>query len=392
VQLLDNVGKLPTAEAIVRALEEGQYKNVGQTTLVKTATHALLRVAPEDFLKAVNVAQRLSAKLTPDTKGNNLRAEIYAALRNAAQEVSPEVLTAGLKAVTPDQRPTYANGLLFQLKKQPKAALLEALKIENPRTRENALNLLRQQDALDASLLPTIMELLADPDERVRAAAADAFRKTNQLDRSRSAALLEQFLAQAPTLERFREASWLIPDLTTADSVQLVEKLWEKATPEQKELLMDVVTTGNRVITTEAANRFLLKNFDMVPQNRKAGVITRFGNALFEPAIDLIGASLADPNAGIRDAARKAVDAFRQQREALEEFKRWKAGDAEARASIAELLKLLESPNPEVVIGSVRALGAVKAKSALPALVKLLDKPNPELKKAVQDAIARIGE
>ena len=36
-------------------------------------------------------------------------------------------------------------------------------------------------------------------------------------------------------------------------------------------------------------------------------------------------------------------------------------------------------------------LAAVKARSALPALVKLLDRQDPELKKAVEEAIAKIG-
>lgn len=137
---------------------------------------------------------------------------------------------------------------------------------------------------------------------------------------------------------------------------------------------------------------FFVKHFSEVSESQREGAIKAFQNALYEPAMDLIGAALKDSSLGVRTAAREALFAFREHREALEEFQRWKTGDAEARASITELVKLLESPNRDVVIGAVRALGAIKAKAALPPLVKLLERNDGDVKAAVTEAIAKIGE
>jgi HEAT repeat protein len=138
---------------------------------------------------------------------------------------------------------------------------------------------------------------------------------------------------------------------------------------------------------------FLARHIESITnsESRRLAII-RFQDTLHEPAIEIIGKALNDHDPEVREAARNALKAFREHREALEEFKRWQTGDAEARASIAELMKLLESPNRDVVAGAVRALGAVKAKAALPALVKLLEREDPDLKKSIEDAIRKIGE
>ena len=54
-------------------------------------------------------------------------------------------------------------------------------------------------------------------------------------------------------------------------------------------------------------------------------------------------------------------------------------------------LKLLQSPDDGVVIGAVKALGAVRGRAALPELVRLLERDNEELHAAVYEAIERIG-
>ena len=119
---------------------------------------------------------------------------------------------------------------------------------------------------------------------------------------------------------------------------------------------------------------------------------SRFGNELYQPAVQVLGQALEDSDDRVRQAARAAFQKFKAQREAMEEFKAWMSTDKAARDSTAQLVALLENPNKDVVLGAVRSLATLKAKSALPALVKLLEKNDPDVKKAVQDAITKIGE
>ena len=70
----------------------------------------------------------------------------------------------------------------------------------------------------------------------------------------------------------------------------------------------------------------------------------------------------------------------------------WTATASEARTTIDELLKLTESPNVDVVVGAVKALGALKASAAYPKLVRLLERKDPEIKTAVQAALDKLGE
>ena len=93
----------------------------------------------------------------------------------------------------------------------------------------------------------------------------------------------------------------------------------------------------------------------------------------------------------MRQAAQAAFAALRTQREALEELEVWLALTKEQRSTTQELIELLESRKRDVVLGAVSSLGAIKATGALPALVRLLEQDDAELKRAVRDAIARIG-
>jgi HEAT repeat protein len=120
-------------------------------------------------------------------------------------------------------------------------------------------------------------------------------------------------------------------------------------------------------------------------------LLRRFGNTLYEPALELLGASLRDRDANVREAAQAAFEAFRKHREALEEYEAWRHASDDARETVAELVKLLASDNKDVVRGAVEALGAVKARTALPQLVVLLGRDDAELKAAVNKAIAAIG-
>jgi HEAT repeat protein len=112
---------------------------------------------------------------------------------------------------------------------------------------------------------------------------------------------------------------------------------------------------------------------------------------LYEPAIPLLGQALEDLDQDVREQARAAFHAFKEHREALEEFAAWTLGDRAARAQIDELIALLSSPDREVVLGAVNALGAVRGRAALPDLVRLLARDDEALRTAVHAAIERMG-
>jgi HEAT repeat protein len=119
--------------------------------------------------------------------------------------------------------------------------------------------------------------------------------------------------------------------------------------------------------------------------------IRAFREALYEPAIPLLGEALRDRSMTVRSEAQDTFAAFRVQREALEEFQAWMNISKEQRSTTAELVKLLASPQRDVVLGAVKALGALRAPTALPELVKLLANGDAELKAAVMAAIDACG-
>lgn len=119
--------------------------------------------------------------------------------------------------------------------------------------------------------------------------------------------------------------------------------------------------------------------------------VAKFETQLYLPALPLLRSALTDSEEAVRSAAQRAFKTFKANREALEELDQWKRGDAEKSDAITELTALLDSKKPEVVIGAVRSLGALKAKAVLPKLVRLLERDEPELKAAVNEAITKIG-
>jgi HEAT repeat protein len=235
--------------------------------------------------------------------------------------------------------------------------------------------------------------VLNDPEDSVRTESGQAFAALAPKDPPRALALLEDLFRK---FDPDRDRDILVAaasSLPVAAVVPAVERVWADADPARRSALSGVVlavSPGGAPCAEALA--FLVRRFDALPPDQRGDAIFRFRQALHEPAIELIGKALIDPAQGVREQAREAIHAFRQHREALEEFRRWQTGDAEARTSIAELMKLLESPNRDVVVGAVKALAAVRAKAALPALVKLLGREDPVLRQAVEDAIAKIGE
>jgi len=120
-------------------------------------------------------------------------------------------------------------------------------------------------------------------------------------------------------------------------------------------------------------------------------LIRAIRSTLHEPGVPFLGEALRSKQAEVRLAAQGAFETLRAQREALEEFEVWIALTREQLSTTQQLIELLDSRKREVVLGAVSSLGAIKATSALPALVRLLEGDDEELKRAIRDAIARIG-
>jgi HEAT repeat protein len=117
-------------------------------------------------------------------------------------------------------------------------------------------------------------------------------------------------------------------------------------------------------------------------------ILSLFADTLYQPAMPLLGEALRDSNPQIRSRAQEALQQFRQQREAMEEFGTWMQAARQQASTTAQLIELLQSQDRAVVLGAVRALGTIKARNALPELVKLLARNDAELTSAVEAAIA----
>ena len=161
---------------------------------------------------------------------------------------------------------------------------------------------------------------------------------------------------------------------------------------EQRSVLIESLVSS---IQGPAATQRVLDLWPEIPEHHsttRMNAIQRFGRELFEPAVPILGDALRDTNESVRKVARDAFAAFKAHREALEEYEAWMRATGAQRESIQQLVALLESGDREVLLGAVRALGAIRARTALPQLVRLLEREDEDLRAAVHDAIGRMGE
>jgi HEAT repeat protein len=292
-----------------------------------------------------------------------------------------------------DMKASYLNRLVLKLDKPPVPLLREVLAFQPP-LNNRAVALHRMMKSGDPSTLEDAARELSSSDPQTFNNALALFAAVGPKNVPKALEILEKRIL--PSAESgVGEALSAAVSLPAAAVVPLIERLWKDATPERRTTLTNVLLRYPADAPHPKTVEFLAKHFDEIANADQRGeTIYRFSQAIYEPAMDVIGAALRDPAPSVRSQARAALDSFRKQREALEEFQRWKTGDAEGRASYSELVKLLESPNMQVVAGAVRSLGAIKAKGALPAIVKVLERPGvtPDLQAAVDEAIKKIGE
>jgi HEAT repeat protein len=248
------------------------------------------------------------------------------------------------------------------------------------------------------------VELLDDPawferalDQFVKGpsqGATNCARSLAQSHPEHAAAVLEARIrstadgSRAPDSKIVDAIGWLPPDRGLALAKKLLEKLRDE--PTRAAVLWRLAH-----IPGAEATQLAQQLYATIPGSEgrlKAEFIQRFANDLWEPAIPLLGGALRDSDKDVREAAQRVSALFKAHREALEEFEAWTQASRDARTSIDELRALLASDKREIVLGAVKALGVVKARTALPELVKLLGREDAELRKAVQEAIDKIGQ
>ncbi len=188
-------------------------------------------------------------------------------------------------------------------------------------------------------------------------------------------------------------ALYLLTALDASAALATWERLWLAAKSESaRGELLEVVLAPSWASPEVAAR--LVELYPALEAGRPAlrkTAITRFADGLVEQALPILEREIRNPDSTVRAAAMEAAEAFRKHREAVAEFEAWRKVVTVEQSTVAELSKLLESPNRDVVIGAVKALAILRARPALPALVKLLERDDKELRAAVQAALDAIG-
>jgi HEAT repeat protein len=258
--------------------------------------------------------------------------------------------------------------------------------ISDPSSTYQGLGIHASFAAGDIDSLPSILGLIGSSEANVgNEADATAHRFADTDPRRASELILEAIRSGAdPDSIRFLDPPY---------DLELFKTLWAQS--EDAGARSDLLRALVDHLSGKEADALIVEHYHEIPESdsgTRHGAIARFGEHLYEPSIPILGNALEDPDVGVRIQARKAFQAFKQHREALEEFAAWTLGDRQARAQIDELEALLESPDNQVVIGAVKALGVVRARSALPALVRLLERDDGAVRSAVHEAIERIGQ
>jgi HEAT repeat protein len=334
--------------------------------------------------------------------------------RLAAQKVPADALVRGARGWSDALRPRYASALAARVNVETRTisvgpssfrsgsldrALVPLLLAWLELDRERAVGAVAEALANvgDVEQLPLLMDMLSNPREAGISSVQQAIHALIRHDPKRGASILAQRIAalaaaEGPSEEALEvvRCSGSLPD---ADALAMFREWWPKCvSPAAKQALLS--TLVGSISGPEATAEVIARYHDIAPEQgyTRKYAIDRFAREIAFDAVPLLGEALQDPTEQVRKAAREASQAFKAHREALEEFAAWTSASKAASDSVAELTKLLESQNRDVVLGAVNALAAVKARTALPQLVKLLERNDPELKKAVQAAIAKIGE
>ncbi len=248
----------------------------------------------------------------------------------------------------------------------------------------------------DPSVLPDLLAQLPRSHRKgpeVTAAVEEAMGRITAADPKRARTILELLLTNPVLSASEFSAAYgrIIGPVEPEKLLAVIQPSWNAANAERlTHLVVDQVP--GRV-----GSEFLLAHYtELGPgaADSRVIVINRLGEDLYEPAIDLIGIALQDPNSTVRLSAQRMFERFKAERAIADEFKAWRNEEKKAKQTISELLPLLDSSNSDVLIGAVKALAAMKARECYPKLILLLDKHRNDerLKAAVMVAIDELSK
>jgi len=363
-----------------------------------------------------STASRLAWVVSRKAKAEHVDALIAVAARTENDDVFKYLvrdgalrLTAGdptaairaCRAFEGDKRERVAAFLLdsYRDEEPPLDLLLGLARDELASIREAALERLARSARPET--LPVAIERLLDPSAKVRQRAVGLIEK---LDPSEDA--VPALIARLRDAEKLHaaggldlhavviQALWRLPPGPTAGAIVA---LLDETPPLRAEVR---VALFQALVTLEApaiVGPALVKHHAAMPGWARQQAAERLGKLLYREAVPTLIELLRDPDPSVRLAAKKALDEIKVYYREKEEWERWqKQGD-----EVDDVVKALDSEERRVVLGAVRAVGALKQKTALPRLVRLLatesfpwQKPGEddvELREAVQAAIEKIA-
>ncbi len=382
------------------------------SSLTTPISRILGRSGPADFAAVVAAFAKTPVPVRGVPSGNgNMGEWIHGSLRSwleamAKGEVSSVEIAKGAKVLPPAARRIYLQSVVvgwLEANTNTDAAIARLPKFD-----AGFLELLREMAASgdgnftnyairglgasgEAKVLPELMATLTG--NSIDGTVAAAIRRIVVNDPQRVRVVLQLLLGNKTiATENFCQAFQSILDKSKSEGLlEVVNSLWA---PESSERLMALVTGA---VPGPAGCSVLMQHYaelDAAAFDTRMRVIQHFGQELFEPALDLIGSALIDPNDRVRNTANQVFEKFKFEQQRVNEFNEWRKGDQQSKQAIAELIPLLDNANPDVVIGAVKALRALKARACYPKLVLLLEKhkDNEKVKDVVMQTLDELGK
>jgi HEAT repeat protein len=244
-------------------------------------------------------------------------------------------------------------------------------------------------------LVELIDDVVAMPLESWNSGLGGVVAQLHEIDSAKTLAAVRRRLTQTVKAQPFGRAEQraleMLRGLPTVEMLQLWKELWPLASAPARELVLERLVRWQDKPQAAPLLVELYSDIERVAPRLREPTLRVFGAALTEAALPILEREIRNPDGEVRSAAMDVAEQFRKHREAVAEFEAWRKAVTVEQGTIADLAKLLESDNRDVLIGAVRALGILGARPALPALVKLLERKDPELQTAVRAAIDAIG-
>lgn len=270
-------------------------------------------------------------------------------------------------------------------------ALVAAMGHDHENVRLRAIRSLGRMDGLQADTFASIVMRLADPDARIRAAAAESLGLASELLKRDNEAFLTLAKSAQDSEPAVRRAA--VVSMSAASSKGVRQIILGKAV---KAALVDSdssVRTGGLLAMTrspEIAARFVdqivkcLEDDHVDVRVSAAGALAKLDEEKLKEnkSADSLATSLvsamADPSDAVKSQAAEAVGATK----------------AVNDKTVAALCNLMSSSNPTVIRPAISALANLRSKSppVVAGLLKLNGHPNAAVRAAVADALPKLVE